>query len=99
MKSEKNDERNNFYPVCVSLHKIIEHGWLYMKEVPVPLGLLSEEPIEAKNKDFGNFREFHARKTAAKANLKDVFMRLYHRSDPIILKKIFKFRRLKQDII
>ena len=83
----KNDERINFYPLCVSLHKIIDHGWLYMKNVPVPLGLLSEEPIEAKNKDFHNIREFHARKMSRQANLKDVFMRLYQHSDPIILKK------------
>ena len=67
-----------------------------MKAVPVPLGMMSEEPIEASNKDFRNFRQHHARKTSRKANLKDVFMRLYHRSDPLILKKIMKYRTIKR---
>ena len=49
---------------------------LYMKAVPVPQGLLSEEPIEAVNKDFSNFHQHQARKTSWKAILKDVFMKL-----------------------
>ena len=67
-----------------------------MKHAPCPLGLLSEEPIEASNKDFRNFRQFHARKTSRINNIFDVFMRLYHRADPLISEIILKSRPLRK---
>ena len=50
----------------------------------VPIGILSEEAGESRNKDVRNCREFHARKINRKATLRDQFNYLMVSSDPII---------------
>ena len=83
----------NFYPLTPTVHRIIEHGHLYMKNAPVPLGLLNEEPLEAHNKDY-RFNRLHlARKFSRKVNLNDSFMRSYNKSDPVIAEIILKSRK------
>ena len=41
-----------FYGLPPTVHQLFDHLWQYVQHSPVPLGLLSEEPLEASNKDF-----------------------------------------------
>ena len=41
-----------FYGLPPTVHQLFDHLWQYVQYSPVPLGLLSEEPLEASNKDF-----------------------------------------------
>jgi hypothetical protein len=65
-----------------TVHKVIKHGPALIRAMPVPLGLCSEEPAEATNKDTRSYREHHARQDTREHNLEDVFLRQMHRSDP-----------------
>lgn len=55
-----------------------------MKNYSVPIGLLSEEPIEANHKLIKQFRLNHARKTSRLDSNRDVFHRLLLNSDPLV---------------
>lgn len=45
-----------------AIHKVLVHGSQLVRVSPLPLGVLSEEGGEAKNKDYRNDRQHHARK-------------------------------------
>jgi hypothetical protein len=45
-----------------SVHKILIHGAIIITEAMLPIGQISEEAQESRNKDLKQFREFHARK-------------------------------------
>jgi hypothetical protein len=50
----------------------------------VPIGKLSEEPQEARNKDFRNIRQNHTRKFSRVAANEDLLNHLFTSSDPVI---------------
>ena len=54
---------------------------------------LSEEPSEAANKFFKQFREKFARKNSRENNLNDVFRRMSVCSDPLLLNYYFKIKK------
>ena len=58
----------------------------------VPIGWLSEEPLESGNKIFKRFREQFARKGNRRDNLYDVFWRVSVTSDPLLLNHFFKLK-------
>ena len=37
-----------FKSFCPTVHQLVDHLWMYCRYSPVPLGLLSEEPLEVK---------------------------------------------------
>ena len=41
-----------WYYMSQSLHKILIHGWQVVDEMVLPIGMMSEEALEAQNKDF-----------------------------------------------
>jgi len=45
-----------------SVHKILVHGGKVIKSALLPIGQLTEEAQEARNKDFKRFREYNTRK-------------------------------------
>ena len=45
------------------LHKILIHGADIINHVSLPIGMMSEEAQESRNKDIRNFRVQHTRKT------------------------------------
>ena len=45
-----------FKSFCPTVHQLVDHLWMYVRYSPVPLGLLSEEPLECSNKNFREFR-------------------------------------------
>ena len=55
-----------------------------MRALPLPVGTLSEEAQERRNKDVRDCREFHARKTSRVDTLKDQLHHLLVCSDPVI---------------
>ena len=68
-----------------SVHKILIHGKDIIEHFAVlPIGQLSEEAQESRNKDYKRFRLHHSRKCSRYATNEDVFKRLMCTSDPYI---------------
>lgn len=67
-----------------SVHKLLIHGTSIMEEAIMPIGTLSQEAQEARNKDVRNYREFHARKFSRTQNVEDILHMLLISSDPLI---------------
>ncbi|XP_030752406.1 uncharacterized protein LOC115879646 isoform X2 [Sitophilus oryzae] len=76
-----------------TVHKILYHGHEYMKQFPfIPVGALSEEPQEARNKDFKRYRTDFSRKISRKDTLEDIFNRFMLTSDPLFFFLFKKFQ-------
>lgn len=71
-------------PMTPTLHKLLIHSAEIVNHALLPIGMLSEEAQEARNKDFKSYRENFARKTSRTDNLTDIVNRLFISSDPII---------------
>lgn len=46
-----------WYPMPTSWHVALMHGYQIMETVPFPIGMLSEEAQECRNKDLKMFRD------------------------------------------
>lgn len=68
----------------VTVHKILIHGKDIIDAAVLPIGMLSEEAEEARNKDYRNYRLMFSRKCSRTATNTDVFHRLLESSDPYI---------------
>ena len=73
-----------WYPMPAAIHKMIVHSHQAVRDKPVPIGLLSEEAQESRNKDVKNFQEHFTRKYYQKVTNEDVMRRLLCSSDPFI---------------
>ena len=71
----------------VTIHKILDHGHLFLPYVPDTLTLawFSEENLEASHKVLRDHLINHARQFFRKDRLKDVIQRKLDMSDPVIL--------------
>uniref|UniRef100_A0A6P7EZ54 Uncharacterized protein LOC114324861 isoform X1 n=1 Tax=Diabrotica virgifera virgifera TaxID=50390 RepID=A0A6P7EZ54_DIAVI len=74
----------NFYPLSPTLHKVLRHGAAVIKQAILPIGQLSEEAAEARNKHIRAFRLNYSRKFSRVACNTDVFNRLLLTSDPLL---------------
>ncbi|GBN23404.1 hypothetical protein AVEN_96241-1 [Araneus ventricosus] len=74
----------NWYYMPASVNKLLIHGRQIVEYAILPIGHLSEEAQEARNKDFKKFREQFSRKFSMKNTLEDVVHMLSITSDPII---------------
>lgn len=74
----------SWYYMPVTVHKILIHGEDIIKNALVPIGQLSEEAQEARNKDFRKFRETRSRKINRKSTNEDILNNLLISSDPLI---------------
>lgn len=75
----------DWYYMPSSVHKILIHGQNVIKHFAVlPIGQLSEDAQESRNKDYRNIRLHHARKCSRSATNEDVFKTLLYTSDPYI---------------
>jgi hypothetical protein len=72
-----------------TMHKLLIHGSQIIEHAPLPIGQLSEEAQEARNKDFKRAREFHMRKCSRFAMNEDELHYLLFSSDLLI----FIFRK------
>lgn len=57
-------ELYDWYRMPPSVHKILIHGFLVIKYSLMPMGYLSEEAQESRNKDYKIYREHHTRKSS-----------------------------------
>lgn len=77
-----------WYPLSPTAHKLLVHGSTILKHAILPIGMLSEEAQESRNKSIRKFRENHARKFNRLTNIEDIFKRLMITSDPVIFFKL-----------
>ena len=76
-----------------TLHGSLQHSAeLISKSDGIGLGAMSEEGLEANNKDIREFLKSRSRKCDPILQMTDVMNRLLERSDPIILRKIENLR-------
>lgn len=74
----------SWYNMPVTVHKILLHSSEFIKTFHLPMGQLSEEAQEARNKDCRRFREHNTRKCSRIATNKDLLNMLLITSDPVI---------------
>ena len=75
---------NEWCYMPASVHKLLIHGKDIVENFSIPIGQLSEEASEARNKEFRKYREFHTRKTSRTACNEDLLNYLLLTSDPLI---------------
>lgn len=73
-----------WYPMSPTVHKILVHGPTVIEHALLPIGSLSEEAAEARNKHFRLYRQSFARKFSREACNLDILNRLLLTSDPLI---------------
>lgn len=73
-----------WHPMTPTLHKILIHGSTIIKHALLPIGQLSEEAAEARNKHFRSYRLHYTRKFSREICNKDVLNRLLLTSDPFL---------------
>lgn len=67
-----------------TVHKVLMHGAQVISDAILPIGQLSEEAAEARNKHFRKYRVDFARKFSRIDCNRDVLNRLLLTSDPMI---------------
>lgn len=78
-------EKYKWYYMPSSVHKLLIHGKSILNHFSMlPMGHLSEDAQESRNKDYKNYRLNHSRKNSRIATNEDVFKRLLCTSDPYI---------------
>lgn len=71
--------------MSTTVHKVIIHDHIIIiEDALLPIGMLSEEVLYGRNKDFKYFHEHFSRKTSRIDTLRDVYNRLFLSSDPSI---------------
>ena len=69
----------------VTVHKILWHGDDVIEHFGItPIGVLTEEAQESRNKDFKRFREYNTRKCSRIVTNLDLLHKLLISSDPYI---------------
>lgn len=74
----------SWYYMPATVHKLLVHSTDVIKTCLLPIGQLSEEAQEARNKDCRRFREHHTRKRSRIATNTDLLNMLIITSDPLI---------------
>lgn len=73
-----------WHPMSPTVHKILIHGPLVVQHALLPIGMLSEEAGEARNKYFRQFRHRFSRKFSREQCNQDIVNRLLLTSDPLL---------------
>lgn len=77
-------ELYGWYPMPPTVHKILLHGAAVIESAILPVGQLSEEAAEARNKHFRQYRLGFSRKFSREECNQDILNRLLLRSDPLL---------------
>lgn len=80
-------ELYGWYYMPASVHKILIHGGDIICAAPLPIGVLSEEPQESRNKDIRRYRDSNTRKISTSTVNEDLMNILLISSDPLISSK------------
>lgn len=87
-------ENYSWYYMPASVHKILVHGKDIIENFGLlPIGKLSEDAAESRNKDFRTYRQYHARKFSRRATNEDIMNSLILTSDPHLSLNRHKFHR------
>ena len=83
----------------VSIHKVLLHGAAVISSALLPIGQMSEEAQESRNKHLKQYREHHSRKISRESTNQDVFNRLVT-SDPFIttLRNQFRIKNKRKSL-
>lgn len=73
-----------WYKLPATVHKILFHGAEIIENTVLPIGALSEEAQESRNKDYKYFRTYRSRKCSRSATNTDIFNMIMISSDPVI---------------
>lgn len=73
-----------WHPMTPTMHKILVHGATVIRNAILPIGQLSEEAAEARNKHFRMYRTKFTRKFNRTICNRDVLNRLLLTSDPFM---------------
>lgn len=73
-----------WYYMPAAVHKVLYHGADIVDFFNLPIGYFSEEPQEARNKDFRRFRRDNCRKSSRLKSNEDLIHWLLISSDPLI---------------
>ena len=73
-----------WYPMTPTMHKILRHGATIIDQAILPIGQLSEEAAEARNKHFRDYRQNFSRKFSREICNRDIINRLLLSSDPLL---------------
>ena len=73
-----------WYYMPRTIHQVLIHGSQVISNMSIPIGVLSEEAQEARNKDNKHFRTSHTRKTSRLEGNEDLIHHLLVSSDPYI---------------
>ena len=84
----------SWYYMPQSLHKILIHGADVIQQFNLPIGSLSKEAQEARNKEFRKYREEFTRKSLRINADKDIMIRLLCSSDPFI--SCLRYKRVEK---
>lgn len=84
-----------WHPMTVTLHKILVHGAKIIDFTTLPIGMLSEQAAESRNKFWRQDREHHSRKISRESAMFDLFHRALVTSDPFISDFTIKERKNK----
>lgn len=76
-----------WYKMSATVHKLLLHGADIIKSLPLPIGQLSEDVIEAGHKEYKILRQCHSRKTSRINTNVDIFNWMLVSSDPIVTSK------------
>lgn len=68
----------------LTVHKILIHGSQVVRKLMLPIGMLSEEAQESRNKDYRRIRQENTRKTDRLKTTEDLMHGLLISSDPVI---------------
>lgn len=74
----------DWHPMTPTMHKLLVHGAVIIEKALLPIGQLSEEAAEARNKHFRCYRQDYARKFSRESCNQDIFNRLLLTSDPML---------------
>lgn len=77
-------EKYPWFYMPASVHKILIHGSAIVNSALLPIGQLSEEAQESRNKDLKKYREMHTRKLSRVHGNQDLLNRFLISSDPLI---------------
>lgn len=77
-----------WHPMSPTVHKVLMHGGSIIAHAILPIGQLSEEAAEARNKHFREYRTDYSRKTSRIECNRDILNRLLLTSDPLLSSRI-----------
>lgn len=91
--AERYVETYNWHPMTVTVHKILVDGEEIIESCSLPVGMLSEQAAESRNKFWRSDREHHCLKMDRISTTTDLFHRALESSDPVISMAHVKKRR------